>query len=193
MSNSTMVFGSTVRRAEKWRVYRIGTANSVYELEVQSESAEGARRCAVLTRVQPSASGTFEDSAPRIGSESLYAVSQVEWIGKRLAVGTACTSEIVSVDFVKNASGPSRGQSMVFGAPVPKAPEPAPKQREPSPWAAYPQGEVEMLEAAASVLQNVCHRRELLRDLEGDALLLKRYKLALAACGVMLEALEKRG
>src|SRR5690348_6556025 len=104
MHNETIVFGLAVRRSEKWRVYRIRTANSTYELEVQTETAEGARRCAVLTCIEPKRPVCFEDSAPRISSEPLYALSPVDWIGKRLTVGTACTSEIHSVDFVKTSA-----------------------------------------------------------------------------------------
>ncbi len=196
MHDGTMVFGSAVRRSEKWRVYRIRTANSTYELEVQAESADGARRCAVLTCVapHPNAGHSFEDSAPRIGAESLYGASPVDWIGRRLAVGTAITSEIVSVDFVKTASAPTRSAK-----PQPEAPRaqpPAPplaQEQQRHVWSPYPLGELEMLETAANALRAVCHQRTMLDDLARDPLLLKRYRLALGACGVMLEALEKRG
>ncbi|HEY1087009.1 MAG TPA: hypothetical protein VGE37_04915 [Archangium sp.] len=73
------------------------------------------------------------------------------------------TSEIQSVDFVKSAATRS----------VTRAPAPT------RTWAAYPLGQVEMLEAAASVLKAVAHQHQLRRDLANDRRLVKRYELAL--------------
>lgn len=191
-----MVFGATMRRSEKWRVYRIRTANSTYELEVQTEGAE--RRCTVLTRTQP-AGERYEDSAPQLDGQSLYAQSALDWIGKRLSVGTACTSEIQSVDFLTTASQRSAPSStMVFGEKAPRAeparapPPPRVEERRPD-WAPFPLGFVEMTEAAASVLKSVAHRHDLAAALRDDPHLMRRYQLALAACGLMVETLTRRG
>lgn len=172
-----------------WRVYRIRTANSAYELEVQSEADGTTRRCAVMTCVEPAprAGETFEDSSPLPGNESLFSLSPLEWIGRRLSLGTACTSEIQSVDFIKATSTRSAGRS---ARPAP-APSPPPAQPAPA-WAAYPLGSVEMVEAAASVLKAVCHQHGLRRDLEHDRRLVRRLELALAECGLMVETLSER-
>jgi hypothetical protein len=196
MTGNTMVFGANTRRSEKWRVYRIRTANSTYELEMQGEVAEGARRCAVLTKVEPKeqAGQSFEDSAPRAGADSLFKLSPMDWMGKPLCVGTAQTSEVQSVDFIKTSSGPNRTQQfparMWTTGP---APQPAPRAEPPPPaFAPFPLGTVELLEAAASALQSVCHRHDLKAAISDDPLLIKRYTLALAQCGLLLEAMERR-
>lgn len=172
-----------------WRVYRIRTANSAYELEVQGGGPEGGRRCAVMTCVEPvsRAGETFEDSSPQLDARSLFELSPLEWIGRRLSLGTACTSEIQSVDFVKQSSTRSLPRRPPHAAPSP--PQPAPQ---PPPWAAYPLGSVEMVEAAASVLKAVAHQHGLQRDLAHDPRLLRRLELALAQCGLLLEALTER-
>lgn len=198
MTNNTMVFGANTRRSEKWRVYRIRTANSTYELEVQGEVAASARRCAVLTKVEPKEQSgqSFEDSAPRAGSDSLFSLSPMDWMGKSLCVGTAQTSQVQSVDFVKTTSGPTRTQQFPARqwttGPVP-APAPAPARAEPPPaFAPFPLGTVELLEAAAGALKSVCHRHDLKAAIADDPHLVKRYQLALAQCGLMLEAMERR-
>lgn len=209
MRSETMVFGAPTRRTQAWRVYQLRTANSLYELEVQ-EAGEG-RRCTVLTRLdaQGAALQCFEDSQPRVGERCLYDVSALEWIGQPLAVGTACTTPIQSVDFIRNApvrtqratasAAPSGSpQTMVFGVKKDSSREPvreqrAPPQQQQAPaWSAFPLGSVEMVEAAANVLAAVCHQRDLLDALQGNALLAKRYRLALAQCGVLLETLSNR-
>jgi hypothetical protein len=190
-----MVFGATTRRSEKWRVYRIRTANSTYELEVQTEGV--GRRCTVLTRIEP-AGERYEDSAPQLDGQSLYAHSALDWIGKRLSVGTACTSEIQSVDFLTTASERSRpSPTTVFGSQSARAQashaQPAVRVEERRPdWAPFPLGFVEMTEAAASVLKSVAHRHDLWDALQGDPQLVRRFQLALAGCGLMVETLTKR-
>lgn len=185
MAGSTMVFGAPTRRAEMWRVYRIRTANSTYELEVQSEGT--ARRCTVLTRVDP-AGESFEDSAPQLDGKSLYAESPLDWIGKQLAVGTARTSEIQSVDFLTTASERRASRtSIAVAAP------PAPAQERRPDWAPFPLGFVEMTEAAAAVLSNVAHRHDLSAAIRNDPHLVRRLELALAQCGLMVETLTRRG
>ena len=89
-----------------WRVYRLTTVNSTYELEVQREGEP--RRCVVLTCVSPPsrAGESFEDSAPLAGSDSLFAVSPLEWVGRSLSVGTARTSQVQSVDFLTARAEP---------------------------------------------------------------------------------------
>lgn len=183
MSSATMVFGATSRRSEKWRVYRIRTANSTWELEVQAEGGE--RRCAVLTRVDP-AGESFEDSAPQADGRSLYALSPLDWIGRRLAVGTALTSEIQSVDFVATTSARKTAHSAPTRAEPPRVEEGRPA------WAPFPLGYVEMAEAAASVLKAVAHRHDLHDALRHDPMLVRRLELALAQCGLMVEALSRR-
>lgn len=184
MQTETMVFGAEVRRSEMWRVYRIRTANSTYELEVQTEVSPGVRRCAVMTCVEPvqRAGQTFEDSSPLIGNESLYGVNPLDWIGRVVRLGTAATSEIQSVDFIRS------GATRTTRAPVAAAPQQEPSRS----WAPYPQGQVEMLEAAASVLKAVCHQHQLKRDLSHDRRLQRRYELAIAECELMLETLSER-
>ncbi len=187
MSNQTMVFGAETRRSEMWRVYRIRTANSAYELEVQADPAGGLRRCAVMTCVSPAtrAGQVFEDSLPLLGDESLFAVNPVDWIGRTLRIGTACTSEIHQVDFIKCTSTRSRGYTTSAAPPTPG------RDQRPA-WAPYPLGQVEMLEAAASVLKAVCHQHQLRGDLSHDRRLVRRFELALAECGLMLETLTDR-
>lgn len=172
-----------------WRVYRIRTANSAYELEVQSDAAGAGRRCAVMTCVEPAARAgeTFEDSSPQLDARSLFELSPLEWIGRRLSLGTACTSEIQAVDFIKQS--PTRS---VLRAPRHEAPPPAPQAPQPPPWAPYPLGSVEMVEAAASVLKAVAHQHGLQRDLAHEPRLLRRLELALAQCGLLVEALSER-
>lgn len=201
--SETMVFGAPTRRTEAWRVYRIRTANSEYELEVQEPGA--GRRCTVLTKLAGEAAvQSFEDSQPRVGERCLYEVSPLEWMGQPLAVGTACTTPIQSVDFVRHA--PLRTQrapssaTMAFPPGASRAPHPTPAHAAPTAassatpqsWSAFPLGCVEMLEAAASVLGAVCHRPDLAAALEGNPRLSKRYRLALAQCGVLLETLGNR-
>lgn len=168
-----------------WRVYRIRTANSAYELEVQADGASSGRRCAVMTCVEPAhrEGEAFEDSAPVVNGDSLFSLSPLEWIGRRLTIGTACTSEIQSVDFVRDASTCSLPRSA--RAPVTPPQPPA--------WAPFPLGSVEMVEAAASVLKAVCHQRDLRAHLEHDRRLVRRLELALAECGLMVETLSDRG
>ncbi|MDP2275489.1 MAG: hypothetical protein Q8N23_16165 [Archangium sp.] len=170
-------------------MYRIRTANSTYELEVQGEAATQSRRCAVLTCVEPKAraGAAFEDSMPLIGGAPLYDSSPLEWIGRTLSVGTARTSEIQAVDFVATTSGPRRTTTNHTTVGPPPREEP---QRQ---WAPFPLGQIEMVEAAASVLKAVCHQHHLPSAIQHDAHLVKRLKLALAECGLMLEAMERRG
>lgn len=206
MRSETVVFGAPTRRSEAWRVYQIRTANSLYELEVQE--ADGPRRCTVLTKLDEKGAAlqTFEDSQPRIGEKCLYDVSPLDWMGRTLAVGTACTSAVQSVDFIRNspsrtlrvpaATGPARPATMVFGSEDSRSMS-APRRQEPvaekpPAWSPFPLGSVEMVEAAANVLGAVCHRQDLLEALKGNTLLAKRYKLALAQCGVLLETLTNR-
>jgi hypothetical protein len=195
-----MVFGSNMRRAERWRLYQVHTANSAYELEVQSPTEGETRRCCVLTCVAPAARAgqTFEDSSPRIAEESLFAVSPLDWIGKCLAVGTARTSEVVSVEFVSasDALAPRRGQasqSMVFGKPAAPA-QPSPKPAaEPAPaWAPFPLGYVQMAEAAAGLLQLLNNRLDLKVELHDEPMLRRRLEHALSTCQLMLESMNQK-
>jgi len=188
MSTQTMVFGSNSRRSNQWRLYRIRTANSVYELEVETPGV--GRRCVVLTCVEPAnrAGENFEDSSPQAGAESLYALSPMEWMGRCLVVGTARTSEVQAVDFLaSNAERRSLSRTRTFPLQPPqRAPEPPPS------WAPFPAGHVEMAEAAASLLKNVCHRRDLGAALETEQHLQQRLRLAFAECQLMLEALVRK-
>ncbi len=202
MSSETMVFGISARRSEKWRVYRIGTANSTYELEVQDGPGKTARRCVVLTCVAPAARAgeSFEDSSPQADEQSLYALSPMDWIGRSLTVGTARTSPVQSVEFVTATDLPpsqtrapaGRSATAVhFGTrPLPRQ---APKAEERPTWAPFPLGYVEMAEAAASLLKAACHRHDLLPALEGEPLLEQRMSLALDQCALLLKALRGRG
>lgn len=202
MSGHTQVFGATMRRSEKWRLYQVRTANSTYELEVQSPSPGDSRRCAVLTCVAPEARAgqSFEDSAPRAGEQSLYTVSPLDWIGKCLTVGTARTSEVQSVEFISANDAPSSSraqaqrradterrspQTFVFQAPQPKA-------EEPPPWAPFPLGHVEMAEACASLLRALCHRHDLAAALANHPGHRRRLELALTQCRVLLDSLTPR-
>lgn len=108
-ASKTVVFGIETRRAEKWRLFQICTANSTYHLEVQDAQPGETRRCAVLTCVKPEsrAGQSFEDSAPRAGKDSLFAVTPLDWIGRCLEVGTVRTSDITSVEFLSLADAPS--------------------------------------------------------------------------------------
>ena len=72
---------------------------------------------------------------------------------------------------------------------TPRASQPEP----PHQWAPFPLGQIELVEAAASALKAVCHQHHLPSAIEHDAHLIKRFKLALAECGLMLEAMERRG
>lgn len=199
MTSQTMVFGTTVRRSEKWRVYQVRTANSTYELEVQSPTPGEARRCCVLTCVSPSSrSGqSFEDSSPRAGEESLYAVSPLDWIGRCLTVGTARTSEVQSVEFVSVADAPAprrNGRSpdtTVFGQPssAPASSSAKPASEETLHWAPFPLGYVQMAEAAASLLQLLNHRQDVQARLRDEPMLRRRLEHALSAARLMLEGL----
>jgi hypothetical protein len=193
MSHQTMVFGSSSRRSEKWRVYQVRTANSTYELEVEGPTPGDPRRCCVLTCVAPAhrAGEAFEDSAPRAGDQSLYAISPLDWIGKALTVGTARTSEVQSVEFIKTLDGPASPRRTRAGSGSPPPREAPPSSQAPRPWSPFPLGYVEMAEAAASVLQVLCHRREELIGSQHDPRLRKRLQLALASCRLMLESLPE--
>ncbi len=203
MTTQTLVFGANMRRSEKWRLYQIRTANSTYELEVQSPTPGEARRCCVMTCVSPPerAGQTFEDSSPRAGDESLFGFSPFDWIGKTLTVGTARTSEVQSVEFMSasDAPAPRRGgqrtQSVVFGLPpTPAKAQPPPRPAQPAPaWAPFPLGYVQMAEAAASVLQVLDHRRAVQEELRDDAMLRRRLEHALSTCRLMLESLDQGG
>lgn len=202
MTTETLVFGATMRRSEKWRLYQIRTANSTYELEVQSPTPGDTRRCCVLTCVTPGAreGQTFEDSAPRVGNESLFAFSPFDWISKCLTVGTARTSEVQSVEFISESDSraprrnraTSASKSLVFGQPAAPVAQTVQPKPEPSPWAPFPLGYVQMAEAAAAVLQNLEHRRAAQDDLRDDAMLRRRLEHALATCRLMLESLGQK-
>ena len=205
MSGQTMVFGTTMRRSEKWRVYRIRTANSTYQLEVETGGTRQSRRCAVLTCVAPEsrAGETFEDSSPQAGEQSLYALSPMDWIGTCLTVGTARTSQIQSVDFVAATEAGSATlprarptqTGLLAAQPTPEQPSEAAQRREAErpAWASFPLGYVEMTEAAASLLKATCHRHDLRAALQHEPLLRRRIEHALAECRLMLEALDGRG
>jgi len=198
-----------VRRSEKWCLFQVCTANSTYHLEVQDPQEGGARRCAVLTCVAPSsrAGQVFEDSSPRAGQQSLYALTPLDWIGKSLEVGTARTSEVVSVEFLAANDAPTaarRSQTQVGSAPTttvfpstdtasrsPAERNEASRQEAPG-WSAFPVSHVEMAEVAASLLNTICHRRDLLKALKAYPLPRKRLGLALDACRVLLESMEAR-
>lgn len=186
MVSATMVWGGPVRRNEAWRLYRIRTANSTYELEVQESGVD--RRCTILTKLDPhdGVLQSFEDSAPRVGTQSLYDVSPLDWIGRRLAVGTVCTSELVSVDFLTTSTTRAARHR------APRAQPASPPPAAPPPWAPFPLGNVEMLEAAASVLGAIAHRHDLLAALQQNPKLARRYQLALAQCGLLMETLLAR-
>lgn len=206
MTSATMVFGTNVRRSEKWRVYQVRTANSTYELEVQSPSPGEVRRCCVLTCVSPSSrSGqSFEDSSPRAGDESLYAVSPLDWIGRCLSVGTARTSEVQSVEFVSVADAPAprrtgRGpETVVFGKPAAapasqsQSASAKPASEEPLHWAPFPLGYVQMAEAAASLLQVLNNRQDVHTRLRDEPLLRRRLEHALSTARLMLEGLPEK-
>jgi hypothetical protein len=203
MTTQTMVFGTTMRRSEKWRRYQLRTANSTYELEVQSPTPSETRRCCVLTCVSPAnrAGQTFEDSSPRAGDASLYAVSPLEWMGQCLTVGTARTSEVQSVEFMSESDGPTPrrtgngSQSLVFGQPASNSPaavaSPKPKAEEPLQWAPFPLGYVQMAEAAASLLQVLNNRVDVQNQLRAEPLLRRRLEHALSTCRLMLEVLDR--
>jgi len=198
MRSETMVFGASTRRAEAWRVYQLRTANSVYELEVQV--GDGPRRCTVLTKLGANGEGlqSFEDSQPRLGERCLYDVSPLEWMGQSLSVGTACTSRIQAVDFVKEAAQRRAPTTTMVFAPSSSTGRSSPAAKAssassaPPSWAPFPMGCVEMLEAAGSVLGAVCHRHDLPAALARDPKLAKRFRLALAQCGVLVETLSAR-
>lgn len=202
MTSQTMVFGTNVRRSEKWRVYQVRTANSTYELEVQSPSPGELRRCCVLTCVSPGSrqGQSFEDSSPRAGDESLYAVSPLDWIGRCLSVGTARTSEVQSVEFVSVADAPvprrtGRGpQTLVFDAPAaaPAQERAKPASEEPLHWAPFPLGYVQMAEAAASLLQLLNNRQDVHARLRDEPLLWRRLEHALSTARLMLEDLPDK-
>jgi hypothetical protein len=197
MNSQTMVFGAEVRRSEKWRVYQIRTANSTYELEVQGATPGDSRRCCVLTCVAPAsrAGHRFEDSAPRAGDESLFAVSPLDWIGRCLVVGSARTSEVQSVEFVGTSEGSAarRGagsnQTLVFNAP--EGASAKPKAEEPPTWAPFPLGSVQMAETAATLLRLVEQRADLRARLRDEPLLRRRLENALESCRLVLSSLEK--
>lgn len=196
MSSHTMVFGANTRRSTSWRLYRIRTANSLYDLEVQGESA-GGRRCVVLTCFEPKdrAGVSFEDSAPLLDAVSLFTLSPLEWMGKCLSVGTARTSPLQSVDFIAAADAPVKrpSRTTTFGAQA-SAPLAEPKQETrtaPNPWSPFPLGAVEMAEVAASLLKCVTHQQGATAAVGRDEHLNQRLRLALAECRLMLEALHR--
>lgn len=218
-ASNTVVFGIETRRAEKWRLFQICTANSTYHLEVQDPQPGESRRCAVLTCVKPeSRSGqVFEDSSPRAGKDSLFAVTPLDWIGRCLEVGTVRTSEITSVEFLSLADAPSTrraaprrttsgvgNETMVFGPSSPRADTPRAEPRrtderrtderregETRQWAPFPLGFVEMAEVAAALLNGVAHQRNLRQALLAHPLAKKRLAIALDACRAMLESMER--
>jgi hypothetical protein len=202
MSGQTMVFGAVSRRSEKWRVYRIRTANSTYELEVEGERA-GGRRCAVLTCVEPKdrAGQSFEDSSPQVDGVSLFSLSPMEWMGKALALGTARTSPIQSVDFVAATDAPASRARLTTGlnggyqphekrAGFPR--EERPREAPAPTWAAFPEGHVQMVETAATLLKIATHRPDLFAAVRDDSNLDQRLRLSLTQCRLMLDALQRK-
>jgi hypothetical protein len=192
MSGQTMVFSTVSRRSEMWRVYRIRTVNSTYELEVQSPTASQVRRCVVLTCLEPKgrAGQTFEDSAPQVSGRDLFYLSPLEWMGKTLSVGTAQTSEIQSVDFI--ASADARRSSSLFSQRAQPGYQPhAARKPAPAPVAPQPPAQqyVEMAETAASLLRALLHRQDFAAEVRGQGQLEQRLKLAVTQCRLMLDAL----
>lgn len=171
MTTETRVFGTEMRRSSSWRVYRIRTENSTYELEVEGPTS--GRRCVVLTRVEP-AGERFEDSSPQVDGQSLFALSPVEWMGRCLTVGTARTSALQSVDFITTAE--ARSPRTVFAPAAPK----------PHAWSPFPAGQVEMAETAAVLLKLVSDHQTLADAVRGDPVLRERLQIALASCRLML-------
>ena len=199
MHEGTFVFRSS-RLAEPlsgWKLYRLRTENSVYELELQAAANASGRRCAVLTCVEPAARAgeVFEDSSPMLGTRSLFEVSPMEWIGGRLSVGTAETSLVQEVAFVSSRAEPSTLARLNTPRPQPAVrvaePPPPPPPRK-NLWDDFPTGHVQMAEAAASVLKSLCHREDLFFAVRADSVLERRLQLALAECRLMLEAMARR-
>lgn len=186
-----MVFGTEMRRSNKWRVYRIRTANSTYELEV--EGGVGGRRCVVATCVAPAdrAGERYEDSSPQLDGADLHALSPVEWMGKCLTLGTLRTSALQSVDFVAateaRSAPPSRTQVFTQHGPAP-----APAAPKAPSWSAFPAGQVEMVETAAVLLKLVGEHRDLSQAVKDDPFLRQRLSVALSGCKLMLELINKQ-
>ena len=193
MSSATMVFGAALRRSEKWRVFRIRTANSTYELEVESVAHPQARRCAVLTCVAPQerSGESFTDASPQADGQSLFALSPLDWMGKRLCVGTARTSEVQAVDFI-GESERAQGRDRVISKLAPAPPSQPRQESNARAWSAYPLNHVEFAETAAALLKLVVHRHDVFAALKDDSLAERRMTLALADCRLMLEALSRR-
>lgn len=199
--SNTMVFGTTARRSEKWRLFQICTANTTYTLEVQDPRENDARRCAVLTCQSPGErmGQTFEDSSPRAGGKSLFGLTPLDWIGKQLEVGTVRTSEIVSVEFLSMAdapksrrTNPGSNATMTFGTPPPPAPKQEPRQSEaPRTWSPFPLGAVEMAEVAAALLNAVAHQGDVEKAVETQPLAKKRLSMALETCRLMLQTIDR--
>ena len=209
-ATNTMVFGANSRRSEKWRLFQICTANTTYHLEVQEPRDGDVRRCAVLTCLSqgPRLGQTFEDSSPRAGGQSLFSMTPLDWIGRSLEVGTVRTSEIISVEFLSMRDAPAssrtaptsgRGsadnQTMVFrvapGA-EPQGPHAERRQgQEPRQWSPFPLGAVEMAEVASALLNAVAHQGDVARALASQPLAKKRLAMALEACRVMLQTIER--
>lgn len=192
MDGLTFVASTSVRCTEKWRVFQVRTENSTYTLEVQGGLG---RRCAVLTCIAPPerAGVTYEDSGPQVGDVSLFEASPIEWIGKRLLVGTAKTSAVQAVDFLTATDRPAAPVAARQGTFTITAanPAPAPQPREERAWSAYPVGPVEMAEAAASVLRSLAHDRLLEGALAGNKALTKRLQLALETCRALLDEMPR--
>lgn len=168
---------------EGWSVYRVRTASSRYLVGL-FRGAPGQRPCAVLKGTSRSAGELdVQDSDPRIGSASLFSVSPMMWTGEPLHIGTACTSPVAAVE---EEHDPEAVASITRVGTPPR------RQEDHSTWAPYPEGEVERIEAVASVLRSVYLKRTLVEDLEREPELSERMKLALGESAMVLRALVGR-
>jgi hypothetical protein len=176
-----------------WTVYRIHTASSRYTLGVFAGNAQ-RRRCAVLRGMSHGTGINAEDSAPLVGSQSLFDVPPSEWIGHRLQIGTTSTSPIRSVDLEDD---PMIVTSITSSAPVvtssrdlARAPTEAPPPRRQKP--AYPADMVEYAETAAALLRAIYTKEDLPTDLRAHPKLETRFKMAVGECFLVLKALGER-
>jgi hypothetical protein len=179
-------------------VYRVETESGAYLLGLQG--ADGRR--SVLVRGAPGTKHehvVLGDTAPQVGTRSLWEVPVADWPGHPLTVATMTASRIRTVTRETDpgtvhalmlsrptlvragAAGPGAAQSPPPASGPPKASRPA-----------YPESHVQYAEDASALLRAVLRKEGLLEDLADEPLLRERLHHALRDALLVLQSLGER-
>lgn len=184
-------------RGLEWRLFRIRTESSSYELAMRSSDSDSP--VAVLRGASRGLGNLdLRDSNPTIGGRSLFEVPPCAWPGNRLEVSSVTTSPVVSVDEVVDRAEvtavmgtvmrPSRreGEGRHDGRTTDDERNRGEEQKP------YPENIVEGIEASASLLRHASNSSRLARALQAEPRLLQRFRAALLTAKFAVDDLVAR-